>query len=599
MGSAKKVKEFVFDADKILERLNDRVDHMNSVMCKTSIKKISTQAFNPLMATILCFLDASERDANERFPDGRFYGLTGSNIEKIFVELKFEAKEIKETLYKLARYGFLVYRKIQGDPTYYYKINKNRFVCNCGMYCIYCSNVSSNYNLFLGYCELYHFCDCKAQSCDLPYILREKAAIMSGIDYNNDRIKNSLTLKYISDKIYEKRKDEDKISQYTSEIREIIGNQVENLTKDEIIEYHYELDEINKREDAKEGVNLKKILRKKIIDFISLGKTIPIEEGGFQLHPREYTANYKNLSKRYNTGNIEKIFTSDIMGWINPLMSSILSVLSFGRRYAELNNWTFPGLSMYQIERLTGGFWINNENVFENVYYLVRNNFVNKFRYEERYNVKKSNPLCKFHYDLNETKFPCYSGYYSYYGSHPSLSYRLCNGVCEHHPFCNQQPSSCKLVDILTEKTKILLYPYKFGDSIDSDFFNKLRENFNVWITDEKKFELYADTFIKFLDQNRDKFFDIEKLKGMLFNTEIGFYGKMLYNRNPSNVNKINEKVISSLVDLLNVNDIKDRKKRRKKKKVDVKKKDDIRAEILRQIMEEPLSHKISIDDYL
>jgi len=586
---------FIFNDDEILEKLRDRRKQINKIMCKKTKKKSHT--FTPIMTTIITIIDAAERDAKEMYKDDLFYGLTSTILQKIFSKYGINKNDLKEKIYYLVKLGFIDYNRYGDDTTYYYSINKDFFVCSDGFYSIYCDNVDSPYNHFMGGCEMYHFCDCNSKSCILHNMMKEKASMMANIPLYEDPIQKSETLQYIKNKINERIELDKEIHNYKIKITKLIGNSVEILTNTEIIKIYLKMKKIEDDDKFNDKNILYKKLKKSILDFIILNKTIPIDENTLFTKSLKYTVNYKRLSSRYDINKIEKLNT---MGdSLDPLMGSVLTMMDFSRKYADNNGWNFPGLSMYQIQKLTGGFWNSNESVFENVNHLVRNNFILKFRYDKIQNTKKSNELCKYHYDANLNVFPCFYGYYLYNNEDPDLTYKLCNSVCEHHPFCNLKPESCKMIQIMEEKTKILLYPYNFEKRTTKTFFSNLKLKMKVWIKDSLHFKKYKKYLIDFLNDNKNYFSqygDINILVSKMNDNEFIYYGKRLLSFNDTeNYDYIKSETLDSLLDILRVDDAKKRKKSRRKKKVDTKKKDFIRNEILRQILDEPLNKKIKL----
>jgi len=572
------MKYYKCKTERILKRYyNDRINIIKEHYCKYKKRKESKFTFNFLIMDIISFIHYIEVEAykNNMQMGEQFFGVAHSDILKWF-ENYVPKKFIQEKLYQLVRERILNRTTIENE--FFYSINDSIFVCNNGTYFFRYSKKMELESLFIGICDICHYCNYNPSMCIFLEIMEQKLEMLSGKENKIDQLPIMCELK---EKIKQREQHYFNLESYIMKLNKNKINTTE-LTKNEIIHYYTLL----KNDD--DDKNIITQIQQEIIQLLK-------QKNAFLFYSNE-------LYKKYNQALLNKKFSLIDDKWgFNPLMISIINILNLGREDAKEEKIIFPGFSNYHIEKMFCRNWISNETIYENIYKLYRMNFLLRLVYDD--DVRPLNTKNQYYFDLNEHRFFCLDGYYIFYYSEATSIYKVFNGLCHNHHFCERTlcNQNCVLLTHIKNLLTILNLPQ------NKNFFSYFENKLKQWNDDREHFDQYFSFFSEFIKTNitlinnyvKEKlqkrkiqysFLSFEDIISELNDAELLYYGKQYYNNSiikneNENENERKNKYIILVADLLCTIIIQKNKKKKNRENISIN--DEKNTQLKKKITEE------------
>lgn len=507
-------KYYKCDIHRVMTRYyKDRVESIRNEIIEIKPKRNRSALISPFMISIISIIHYLEEEGKKiGLKLGKdFLGISESDIERWFSP-NASVSTIRNNLYKLSRFGFLLREKFGG--TFYYMVNDVDFICKNGVYLYKYGDAPILENIFLGYCGICHYCNYKPDKCMFDVIFKKKLSNISDIPEND--IDSLPMYKELKRRVDEKKKIYEMRRQTIAKLKKF---QIPTKTLTE-----YELYRFGKIIDrGGEEEKIEKMVKKEYTRMKERRK--PTQE-------KRMSEKYEELTKYIENLNI----IGDEWGF-NLIMMGIINIINLGREDAKSLKIQFPGFSLYQIKQMLKGLWLSSEMVYDNLYKLQKMGVIRKLQYSEKEMHKsKSN----YYFDLNDNRFLCIGGIYLFYYPNALNEYKIFNGVCPHYHFCNaSSPSSCQLFRSFQTLSEYI------GNK-DSHLLRYLSEKMELWKNDFINFDIYKENLMTIIAYNvhyikswmvkrfKDKGvtldnipeYTIEYLFNHLTASEIMFYGK-------------------------------------------------------------------------
>lgn len=582
--------EYDYDTDRIINRYYpQRVSDIREDLAFNRTSNTNSYNISSFMMSLISMIHYFEEDAKELgmvFGES-FFGISGTDLSKWFED--YANKEtIYDNLYRLTRIRMIF--RVQINNEFYYRVNDEDFICQNGVYLYKYNKGKDLENLFLGYCDICHYCNYKADRCNFLDIFAKKLISISGCP--RKEVVSSDVYRDLEKKISRNKTNFNRISSYEKQL-EKEGIPIKELTEHEKYHYHKKINESEENEKTEVVKELKIIVEKRRTR---------------QKNNIENAEDYQKIVKKIDDQTQTRIIVDE---WgFNPLMMSILNVINLGKEDSKILNIKFPGFSMYHIEKMLDGLWISNETIYDNLYKLQRMNLIKKIYYDE--DEKPKNTKNEFYFKLNESRFLCVGGIYLFYYPRSYFKYKIFNGVCPHHHFCTDPRCSetCSLIRTMKNIGNMI------NENHTSDLVMYLTQKMEEWKKDFMHYELYKENLSTIIQCNVTYInneierrshqkrvenvptISTEDIMSKLTEIEILYYGKGLtdYYENDTKYRKLIDG-ISETIALVLTREIKKKKKQNKTKKKQKKIKTDMDyTEFLKSLILTPKKDRINLN---
>lgn len=550
------MKHYKCKTSRIINKYyQERINHIKNDYIKYKPRKNNSNIIASFMMSLISIVHYFEVEAaRENMVFGKnFFGISGTDLIKWF-EIYSVNNQVQKTLQYLTRERILLRTRIHSES--YYVVNSDIFTCKNGSYCFKYKGDNSLSSLFIGYCDICHYCNYNPNQCMFNIIFPKKISSMTS--KNLEDIEQLPIIKDLNEKLALRNKIYSNLPMYKKELSNYNVN-TDKLTDLEIYHFYIEIKSrinVNKNYDD---------IIKDVNRIVNRGRTITTTTN--------LNHDYLAVFKKADAKSKDKIILDD---WgFNPLMISIMNILNIGREDAKDENIIFPGFSMYHIEQMLKKAFIANESVYDNLYRLQRMNLVQKLTYDSDEGGPK-NKKNKYYYDLNDSRFYCVGGIYIFYYPETWNEYKIFNGVCPYHHLCNKNSTnvSCSLIEHMENIARLC------GSKLSDHFKSYLQNKFNEWKDDFVNYLIYKENFKKILELNmnyvnenvqyhlserkieNDYTLTYNDIVTYLDDSEIAYYGKEL-TINYGN-DRVFRKIIDTIIEIISMIIIRDEKKRKK-----------------------------------